>query len=237
MPVRARVRQHLAIAVSQRTTVADALPDTFAPDGPLTVARSSCLDDAQPPDARRERSERRRYAPSGRLVRVERPPASSCLCGCVEAPSGTTARYRPGHDARHAALVGRRLLERGGIDQAALAELPTDALRSKALAMLQRGPARTAPPRTTPIVQGTPATPSETGRDERTTVQLLAGYASTLAELRHRGVIRSNNAPAGDYGEWLVAKALDAKIVANAAMKSYDLTTADGRRVQVMALI
>jgi hypothetical protein len=160
-------------------------------------------------------------------------PVRPCLCGCGEAPSGAAARYRPGHDARHASLVGRRLLERGGVDEAALAELPTDALRSKALAMLQPSLAgRGTPPQEQPLPQVVPDQ-AETARDDRTTGQLLAGYASTLTELRRRGVIRSNNAPAGDYGEWLIAQALGAKIVANAAMKSYDLTTSDGRRVQV----
>jgi hypothetical protein len=159
-----------------------------------------------------------------------RPP---CLCGCREAPSGAAAHYRPGHDARHASLVGRRLQEQGRADEAVLAELPTDALRSKALAMLQ--PARTH--RAKPSQEKAPPQPAseqvEAARDERTTGQLLAGYASTLSELRRRGVIRSNNAPAGDYGEWLIAQVLGATIVANAAMKSYDLTTSDGRRVQV----
>lgn len=93
---------------------------------------------------------------------------------------------------------------------------------------VHRPPAAHKPP-------GAPAASSAVAdrSDDRTTNELLAAYASTLTELRRRGVIRSNNAPAGDYGEWLVAKALSATIVANAAMKSYDLTTADARRVQV----
>ena len=118
----------------------------------------------------------------------------------------------------------------------ALAELPTDALRNKALAMLQSAPTRrTTRPQEEPLAPETAPAPAvlENDHDQHTTGQLLAGYASTLTELRRRGVIRSNNAPAGDYGEWLVAKALEATIAANAAMRSYDLTTADGRRVQV----
>ena len=42
----------------------------------------------------------------------------------------------------------------------------------------------------------------------RTVSELLSGYARILAELRRRDVIRSNIAPAGDYAEWLVWKAL-----------------------------
>ncbi len=43
---------------------------------------------------------------------------------------------------------------------------------------------------------------------QRTVPELLAGYARSLAELRRRGVVRSANAPAGDYAEWLVKTAL-----------------------------
>ncbi|NHC13677.1 DUF6998 domain-containing protein [Motilibacter deserti] len=64
------------------------------------------------------------------------------------------------------------------------------------------------------------------------TGELLAGYAATLAELRARGVLRTANAPAGDYGEWLVARAFGVELEANSA-KSYDLVLDDGRRVQV----
>lgn len=164
---------------------------------------------------------------------MARNTTATCLCGGGGAPISAAARYRQGHDARHAALVGRRLLELGRSDDAVLAELPTAALRSKALAMLQRSPVRrTILSSEQPATDAAPSAVAEPG-DERTTNELLAAYASTLAELRRRGVIRSNNAPAGDYGEWLIAKALSATIVANAAMKSYDLTTADARRVQV----
>jgi len=45
-----------------------------------------------------------------------------------------------------------------------------------------------------------------------TAAQLLRQYANTLAALRERGVVRSANAPAGDYAEWLCAKALGGEI-------------------------
>ncbi len=41
--------------------------------------------------------------------------------------------------------------------------------------------------------------------EHRSTADLLARYGRTLAELRRRGILRTNNPPAGDYGEWLVA--------------------------------
>ena len=57
----------------------------------------------------------------------------------------------------------------------------------------------------------------------RTLRELLSGYARTLAELRRRGVVRSNNAPAGDYAEWLVWKALGGKLAENSSEKSWDV--------------
>lgn len=67
--------------------------------------------------------------------------------------------------------------------------------------------------------------------------ELLAGYAGILVELRRRGVIRSANAPAGDYAEWLCATALGGKLVDNFSVKSHDLTLPDGRLVQVKARV
>jgi hypothetical protein len=67
----------------------------------------------------------------------------------------------------------------------------------------------------------------------KTVGELLSGYARTLAELRRRGVVRSNNAPAGDYAEWLVAKALDGELADNFSMKSWDVRLPSGLTVQV----
>lgn len=63
--------------------------------------------------------------------------------------------------------------------------------------------------------------------------ELLAGYASALAELRRRGIVRSGNAPAGDYAEWLVAKALSGTLADNFSVKSWDVLLSGGTRVQV----
>lgn len=58
------------------------------------------------------------------------PTPVSCHCGCgAEANLGRT--YRPGHDARHAGVVGRMLAEGNDGAQAALAQLPP-ALQAKA---------------------------------------------------------------------------------------------------------
>jgi hypothetical protein len=68
---------------------------------------------------------------------------------------------------------------------------------------------------------------------ESSVADLLGQYASILRALRERGVVRSANAPAGDYAEWLFAKALGGTLVDNFSVKSYDLTLVDGVRVQV----
>lgn len=64
-------------------------------------------------------------------------PTGKCLCGCGE---NSTSNYRPGHDARHAGQVARRLAEKITPKQAtdALAALPSEALRLKASAMADR---------------------------------------------------------------------------------------------------
>lgn len=67
--------------------------------------------------------------------------------------------------------------------------------------------------------------------------ELLCRYAETLAELRARGVTRTNNAPAGDYAEWLCASALDGKIADNRSEKSYDIVLASGETVQVKSRV
>jgi hypothetical protein len=63
-------------------------------------------------------------------------------------------------------------------------------------------------------------------------IELLRLSAAASAELRRRGVLRTGNAPLGDYIEWLAARALGGQLAPNSE-KSYDLETPDRRRVQV----
>jgi hypothetical protein len=63
---------------------------------------------------------------------------------------------------------------------------------------------------------------------------LLGRYAAILRELRDRGIVRTRNAPLGDYAEYLAAKVYGGELAAN-SVKSYDLLATDGRRVQVKA--
>ena len=62
--------------------------------------------------------------------------------------------------------------------------------------------------------------------------ELLQAYSSILGELRSRGLVRTNNAPVGDLAEYACAIVYGGVLAPNSA-KSYDLTAADGRRIQV----
>lgn len=66
--------------------------------------------------------------------------------------------------------------------------------------------------------------------------ELLAFSRRILAELRRRGVIRSGNAPAGDYAELLVQLATGGEL-APGSQRSWDVLTADGERLQVKARV
>ncbi|HXP33689.1 MAG TPA: hypothetical protein VN820_06700 [Acidimicrobiales bacterium] len=54
------------------------------------------------------------------------------------------------------------------------------------------------------------------------TPALFELYAATMAELRERQVIRTKNAPVGDYAEYLVAAAFGGTLVTN-SKKGYDV--------------
>ncbi len=66
--------------------------------------------------------------------------------------------------------------------------------------------------------------------------ELLAGYEVLLRELRRREVVRTNDAPSGQYAEWLAQRAFGGVLAPN-SVKSYDLTTDGGRRLQVKARV
>ena len=63
---------------------------------------------------------------------------------------------------------------------------------------------------------------------------LLGQYSAILAELRRRGVVRTGNAPLGDYAEHLAQQVYGGTIEPN-SKKGYDIAAADGRLVQVKA--
>jgi len=65
---------------------------------------------------------------------------------------------------------------------------------------------------------------------------LFRTYASVLRELRRRGVVRTNNAPVGDYAEWLCHRHFGGRLATNSE-KSFDLQTDDGVLIQVKARV
>ena len=69
-----------------------------------------------------------------------------------------------------------------------------------------------------------------------TVAELLALSRGSLRELKLRGVIRSGNAPAGDYAELLVQRATDGEL-ATASQKSWDVLTPSRERLQVKARV
>jgi hypothetical protein len=68
------------------------------------------------------------------------------------------------------------------------------------------------------------------------TGELLALSRLILAELRRRGVIRSGNAPAGDYAELLVCVSTGGEL-APASQKSWDVQTTGAETLQVKARV
>ncbi len=66
--------------------------------------------------------------------------------------------------------------------------------------------------------------------------ELLASYEAILKELRKRQVIRTNDAPSGQYAEWLACSVLGGVLEPNAT-KSYDLITPDGVCLQIKARV
>jgi hypothetical protein len=70
---------------------------------------------------------------------------------------------------------------------------------------------------------------------QRSISDLLGIYGQVLEELNERGVIRSTNAPTGDYAEWLVQRALGGELQPN-SNKSADLI-ARKRKIQIKARV
>lgn len=66
--------------------------------------------------------------------------------------------------------------------------------------------------------------------------ELLRLSRAILRELRFRGIVRSGNAPAGDYAELLVQRATTGEL-APKSQKSWDVLTPEGRRLQVKARV
>lgn len=69
-----------------------------------------------------------------------------------------------------------------------------------------------------------------------TLAELFASYRAILGELKRRKIVRTENAPAGDYAEYLVCKALGGTLAPNSE-RSFDLTAPERGRIQVKCRI
>jgi hypothetical protein len=72
--------------------------------------------------------------------------------------------------------------------------------------------------------------------DELSVSELLRLSRDILRQLRTRGIIRSSNAPAGDYAELLTQRLTDGELAPN-SQKSWDVTTPSQKRLQVKARV
>ncbi|MEH3117234.1 MAG: hypothetical protein PGN25_06415 [Methylorubrum populi] len=64
---------------------------------------------------------------------------------------------------------------------------------------------------------GVDAAPMNGPMAKATVKELLTTYGEVMAELRRRGVIRTGNAPVGDYAELLFSEAFDWRLEGNSA--------------------
>lgn len=64
--------------------------------------------------------------------------------------------------------------------------------------------------------------------------ELFGLFAKIMAEMRQRSIVRSSNNPVADYAEYLVASALDLKLV-GPSTTGYDATDSKGQRYEVKA--
>lgn len=65
---------------------------------------------------------------------------------------------------------------------------------------------------------------------------LFSLYRAILRELKSRHVIRTDNAPVGDYAEYLVKTALGGQLAPNSE-KAWDVLGNDGEKLQVKARV
>jgi hypothetical protein len=66
--------------------------------------------------------------------------------------------------------------------------------------------------------------------------ELLALSRQVPAELQKRKVVRTTNAPTGDYAEWLVQRATGGTLAPN-SKRCWDLETPDGMHLQIKARV
>ncbi len=67
--------------------------------------------------------------------------------------------------------------------------------------------------------------------------ELIRLHRASLAELFRRGVVRTMNAPTGEWAELIVAEAVGGQVAENLAEAGWDVRTASGERIQVKARV
>lgn len=65
-------------------------------------------------------------------------------------------------------------------------------------------------------------------------IDLLRQYTAVIDELKSRGIVRTNNAPLGDFTEWLIAKSMDLQLAPN-SKAGYDAISDAGVKFQIKA--
>ena len=99
--------------------------------------------------------------------------------------------------------------------------------------MLENGPPPQPPPPRAPRIVTVPPPPDPDPLVAHMSVTgLLATHGAIMEELRRRGVVRTSNAPTGDYAETLFAKAFGWTLATNSAL-GYDAVDPEGTRFQI----
>lgn len=83
----------------------------------------------------------RKANPKERKMSTSTIQFKHCLCGC-NGNVPPKSNFKPGHDARMAGQVARKLIELGTTDDDALMTLPSEQLRDKAVAIFDKAMAR-----------------------------------------------------------------------------------------------
>ena len=78
------------------------------------------------------------------------------------------------------------------------------------------------------------SSPASVRVEDYSVFDLIRLHRQTLFELIRRGVVRSLNAPTGDWAEMLVKVAYEGQLAARSE-KGYDVIAGDGRRLEVKA--
>lgn len=74
--------------------------------------------------------------------------------------------------------------------------------------------------------------PAPTGLEDASVAELFGLHRASLVELHRRKIVRTLNAPQGDWAELLVARAYGGELAPNSE-KSWDVRTSTGRTLQV----